>query len=108
MGLDTVELILRCEEVFEVEIPDSKLEEVRTVGEYYNLICNALNLTPIADPTPDTGTDRLARGILNLAVVHWNPEDVWATLVAVIVDQLQVEHDEVTYSARFLEDLGSD
>jgi len=35
MGLDTVELVPRCEEVFEVNLPDHKLNHIRTVGDLY-------------------------------------------------------------------------
>jgi acyl carrier protein len=37
-SLDTVELTLGLEEAFGVEIPDSDLEDVRTVGDVIDLI----------------------------------------------------------------------
>jgi len=109
MGLDTVELVLRTEEVFAIELRDySKLEQIHTVGDLYLLVCEALNLTPVERPTYDAGRDRLPRGILNLTEVHWTPEDTWATLVAIFVDQLQVRDEEVTFTARIQQDLGCD
>src|SRR5580698_8894206 len=105
MGLDTVEIVMRCEEVFAVDLPDHKLSHVCAVGDLYVLICDELKLTPCESPTQDTGFNRLPRGTLNLVTIHWNPEDVWATLVAVFVDQLCLEPEEVTYVARIYEDL---
>jgi hypothetical protein len=105
VGLDTVELVMRCEEVFAVDLPDHKLSNIRTVGNLYVLICDELKLTPSENPKQDTGTNRLPRGTLNLTAIHWTPEDVWATLVAIFVDQLPLEPAEVTYVARIGDDL---
>lgn len=105
MGLDTVELVMRCEEVFAIDLPDHKLSHVHTVGDLYDLICIELKLTPCTHPKQDTGFDRLPRGTLNLMTIHWNPEDVWATVVAIFVDQLCLKPEEVTYVARIGEDL---
>jgi hypothetical protein len=38
----------------------------------------------------------------------WNRTDVWQSLVAVIVDQLGVREEQVTYNTRFVDDLGAD
>lgn len=46
MGLDSVELIMRAEEEFNITIEDSEAERVRTVGDFYQLILNKLDLTP--------------------------------------------------------------
>ena len=108
MGLDAVELVMRCEEVFEVDLPDHKIGQVRTVGDLYIVICNELGLVPCENSKVDTGFDRLQRGTLNLTTTQWNPEDVWATLVAVFVDQLCLDPEEVTYVARIGEDLRVD
>ena len=37
-SLDIVELVLEFEEMFNVEIPDSDLEQLHSVGDYVNLI----------------------------------------------------------------------
>ena len=47
MGLDTVELVMRCEEVFAIDLPDHKLSHIRTVGDLYVLICDELKLTSL-------------------------------------------------------------
>jgi len=108
MGLDTVELVMRCEEVFTVDLPDHKLTHVHTVGDLYVLICDELKLTPSENPKQETGFNRLPRGTLNLTTIPWNSDDVWATLVAVFVDQLCLEPEEITYVARIGEDLRVD
>ncbi len=108
IGLDGVEIVLRCEEVFEIYLSDEDVGATVTVGDLYRLICKELNLPPGEHPTEDTGFDRLPRGTLNLTKVHWNPEDVWATLVAIFVDQQQLDAKEITYTARINADLGVD
>lgn len=50
MGLDGVEIILRVEELFGIEIGDEDAAKVETVGEFYELICSKLNVTPFRSP----------------------------------------------------------
>jgi hypothetical protein len=59
MGLDTVELVMRCEEVFAVDLPDVELSSVRTVGDLYNVISRKMNLEPVKCPTDATGISKL-------------------------------------------------
>ena len=106
MGLDIVELVIRCEETFEIELEDWRLEQMHTVGDLYELICERLGL-PFGPQQvrPVNGT------IIPLATTPpggWNRNTVWAKVVHVIVDQLQVEPAEVIYSANFVNDLGAD
>jgi acyl carrier protein len=53
MGLDTVELVLRCEEEFHIQLEDWKLGQMRTAGDLFELICEQLQL-PFGshEPTP--------------------------------------------------------
>lgn len=46
------------------------------------------------------------QAVLNLHRISWNADDAWATLVAIFVDQLQLEADEVKWWARISADLG--
>jgi len=108
MGMDVVELVMRCEEVFAIELRNEDMEHVQTVGDLYAAICKELKLTPCMTPTPETGTDRLPRKILNLDDVVWNADDAWATLRAIIVDQLQVDEEDVVPSAHISNDLRAD
>jgi acyl carrier protein len=45
MGLDFVELVLRTEEVFAIDLPDKECELVCTVGDLYKLILEKLELS---------------------------------------------------------------
>lgn len=47
MGLDAVEIVLRTEGVFTVAISDEEAGEVRTVGDFYVVICQKLGLPPL-------------------------------------------------------------
>jgi acyl carrier protein len=108
MGMDTVELIMRAEEVFAIDLPDDECGLVETVGDFYRLVLKHLNLTQDAQ-TPLAklqGRSRLEDQFPGLQL--WTPADVWATLVAIIEDQLQVDIEEITEHATFQEDLGCD
>lgn len=125
MGLDVVEVFLRTEEVFGITIADEDAERALTVGGLYELVCKQLHV-PTARPS-GTGTSgpigkaRLYEpplipvrfitpppAVLPTSEPPWTPEDVWATLVALVVDQLQVDESEVRYDASWANDLGAD
>ena len=55
MGLDAVEIILRCEETFDIPIEDQKAGQIATVSQRFEQICAELHLpSGIAAPTePD-------------------------------------------------------
>jgi acyl carrier protein len=38
MGLDTVEIVLRTEETFNIDLPDEECSKVITVGDLYRLV----------------------------------------------------------------------
>lgn len=42
MGLDTVELVMRIEEEFGIDLPDEELQSIKTVGELYRLVLTKL------------------------------------------------------------------
>jgi hypothetical protein len=48
MGLDAVEISLRAEELFAIEIQDEEAARVETVGQFYDLICSHLNIVPLS------------------------------------------------------------
>jgi hypothetical protein len=43
MGLDSVEIVLRIEETFGVDLPDDAISSIRTVGELYTLLLSKLD-----------------------------------------------------------------
>ncbi len=121
MGLDSVEIVLRTEEFFVINIGDDEAASVRTVGDFYNLICAKLDLPPLNNPATPASlpvVTKKEQAFLFLQkqtplpappeVLPWSPQSVWDSLVAVIIDQLCLEPGEVLYHARFVEDLRVD
>jgi hypothetical protein len=54
MGLDSVEIVLRAEELFGIDIADDEAGSISTVGDFYEVIRTKLEITPSRDPvTPD-------------------------------------------------------
>jgi acyl carrier protein len=43
-SLDLVEFVMALEEQFDVEIPESDLEGVKTVGHAFELVCTKINI----------------------------------------------------------------
>jgi hypothetical protein len=119
MGLDAVELVLRAEELFVITVDDDEAAAVRTVGDFYRLICAKLGVEPLAAPVTSTKLPVIThkeKSFLFLEkhtplpappeVLPWSPQTVWDALVAVFVDQLALEPEEVLYTARIVDDLG--
>jgi acyl carrier protein len=104
MGLDVVELVIRCEEEFGVELDSHLLESTRTVGELFEIICAQLNLS---DPDTLQPINRPSVPRPIAVTDGWTRDAVWAELVRLIADQFQVAPDRITYTASFL-DLGAD
>jgi acyl carrier protein len=111
MGLDTVEIVLRVEEIFSLDLPDDECGQIRTVGDLYHLVMSKLGLKGSIDPidSADFQVNGRSRFHSQLPVLQpWTNADVWATLVDLIQDQLQVDFEEITPQATFLNDLRCD
>lgn len=124
MGLDTVEIVLRTEEVFGINLPDEECAKIITVGDLYRAILTKLNLayTPISEiewnPLFASRMKPPIRRFLKKAIEFplepnpatdpWTTPEVWLTLKTIITDQLQIEPNEVREQAAFLKDLGCD
>jgi len=109
MGLDTVEIVLRTEETFNVDLPDDECGMVVTVGDLYRLVLSELELPYVQANEVEAGTHGRDRSHLMMpSLASWSPPDVWRTLKGVIVDQLQVEEEDVKEEAAFMRDLGCD
>lgn len=87
MGLDTVELILAVEDIFEIEIPNDVAANLFTVGALHEFIVAELI--------------RLERPSVNQAVVY----DLLKNIISI---QLGVRPEEVVPTARFVQDLHAD
>jgi acyl carrier protein len=106
MGLDVVELVMRCEESFGISLENDRLESMRTVGDLFELICSQLAAPPSSDERQPANK---ARDLQAIATEEgWTRDAIWSELVRICVDQLQVTPDKITYSASFVDDLGAD
>ena len=121
MGLDGVEIILRLEELFGIEVGDDEAAKTETVGELYELICSKLNVSPLRSPVTSEVlpviTQREKVFLLlerhkplppPASVLPWSPQSVWDCVVTIFVDQQQLRVEEITYRARIAKDLGVD
>jgi hypothetical protein len=121
MGLDAVEICLRCEELFAITLADGEASAVRTVDDLYRLICTKLDMTPLPSPVASAELPRITEKekiILFLQrhrplpapphLLPWSGQTVWDALVAVFVDQQGLKREQVLPSARIAQDLGID
>lgn len=83
MGLDSVELIMRIEEEFSIEISDIEAGEILTVGDFYKLILKKI----------DRADDN---------------QEIWEMLCNAIIEQGGVPRAKITPDARIVDDLGID
>jgi len=121
MGLDGVEIVLRTEELFVIAINDDEAAMVRTVGDFYQLICAKLGVPPLQSPCTSENLPVITHHekiFLFLSrdtplpappdVLPWSPQSVWDCMVAVFVDQMALNPKEITCHARIAQDLGVD
>lgn len=87
MGLDTVELILSTEELFDIALPDDETSNVLIVADFHSLVMK--HLRAANRPNLDDGI-------------------VMDQLKTLICHHLGVSPTEVTPGARFREDLRAD
>jgi acyl carrier protein len=83
MGLDAVELVMAVEEEFSIEISNSEAEKMKRVGDMLDFVLRTLR----------------ERG------ETVDEAEVLTRLRAIIVEQLSVRPEEVTLTARFVQDL---
>ena len=84
MGLEIVELIMRLEEEFEIEIPDEDAEKLVALGQI---------------------ADYLA---LRLQIVPEKRDELWQRLQTIVIDELHISPALVRREARLVEDLDLD
>lgn len=87
MGLDTVELVIKVEKHFAIEIPDEHAANLVSVGDLHGYVVDELRRLERFDGDADT---------------------VYAQLRNIICRQLGVKPEEVVPGARFVDDLGAD
>jgi hypothetical protein len=121
MGLDAVEIMLRADELFSIEIGDDEAAKIETVGHFYELICSKLHILPLRSPVTSDVLPVITHrektfGVLSRTkplpapaeVLPWSAQSVWDCVVAIFADQQGLEATEVTYQARIAADLGVD
>jgi acyl carrier protein len=109
MGLDTVEIVLRTEEVFNIDLPDDECGQVVTVGDLYRLVLSKLELPYVGPAEVESSAQGRNRTSMSMpGLSPWSPPDVWMTLRGIIIDQLQIDEAEVKEDATFLNDLRCD
>jgi acyl carrier protein len=106
MGLDVVELVMRCEEEFGVELENDRLEGVRTVGDLFEIICDEVKLP--SGPNVPRPAQRQLIPVAAAPKEGLTRDPVWLKLVEIIAEELQIDPDEMKYEASFDDDLGAD
>jgi hypothetical protein len=105
MGLDVVEIVMRCEAAFDVHLESARLEQMRTVSDLFELICEQLKLPK--GPPPPSFTNAPRFPLRGVPPGGWTREQVWVTVLFICADQLQIRSDEIWYAASFVDDLGA-
>ncbi len=89
MGLEMVELVMDCEDEFGISIPSAAVSDVRTVGQFFDLVLMLIR---------SSGKPEL-RERLDLEQYVWDR-------VCYFSLRQQKDLKSVTRSTRFMEDLG--
>jgi acyl carrier protein len=108
MALDVVELVMRSEEAFGISFEEADTSNLNTAGDLYVEICRKLDISPRSNPDEFALVSSWKDGPLGVQTVDQNPDEIWAQLIAIISDQLQIKPEEVRYNSRFGQDLGAD
>ena len=95
MGLELVELVMDCEDEFGISIPDAAVSDVRTVGEFFDIVLTLIR---------STGKPEL-RHRPDLEEYAW--DRVCSICGRLFLRMIQKDVTVITRSTRFIEDLGS-
>jgi hypothetical protein len=97
-------IVRHFHKLFPVKLPNLKFDGVVTAGDLYAILCMALKLEPLGEPNKEKGAVRepcrpvpqadmsvWARKYNAWKSSPWTPEDVWATLVLIIVTAYKLD-----------------
>ena len=87
MGLDTVELVIRTEEEFDIQIENSEAEQIITVNDLFECVAKKLS---------ENSRLNVERDILLQQVIQ------------IVSEQAGVDTEKIKPSSSFLDDLGMD
>ena len=88
MGLDTVELIMTVEDLFEIEIPDNHAENISTVQQLADYVFEKIKTKPTYE--------------------NRSKEDFEEQILRLVEDMTGVPYNEIKMSHSFTNDLGMD
>ncbi|HEX8234676.1 MAG TPA: phosphopantetheine-binding protein [Abditibacteriaceae bacterium] len=91
MGLEIVELIMRVEEEFEIEIPDSDAEKLETVGALYHYVVETLSANSAPDHDSSSASD-----------------EIWNKLCSIFANEFAIPPLKIRPEAHFVYDLDLD
>ena len=106
MGLDSVEIVMEAEEEFGIKIPDAEAEQIRTVGDLVDLVCQ--HLAPVtkapeaqgAAPAPGK-SPAVAPAVVSRASVESEVRRIVSGVLGIPLDRVRLDSDLV-------DDLGAD
>ena len=84
MGLDSVELVMEAERLFNIELPDEKVSHIYTFGAFVDCVYD----------TSRSLDRRIER------------EEIYMTLRKMVSELLAVQERDIRPESRFIEDLG--
>ncbi|REJ75259.1 MAG: hypothetical protein DWQ47_07160 [Acidobacteria bacterium] len=85
MGLDLVEIVMRTEEEFDIEISDPEAEAIKTPGELINFV----------KTRPEVVRQELKE------------EEIRNRIWSILEDELGIKREEWTDNSRFIEDMNA-
>jgi acyl carrier protein len=89
MGLDTVEFILLAEKEFGLQLPDSEVSLISTVGEFIELIHQKLVVKQGLKPCQ-------------------SQDEIYKIIKHLLIDKFAIPEAKISRSARFVDDLQMD
>ena len=89
MGLDLVELVMELERTFDISLPIERVEQFRTVGQLFDLVCEQLT---VRDPL----------------ISHAYVGPLWEQYLDIMEESLGVTRDQLKPDVHFVMDLGID